>query len=252
MTIKEIETMLNIPRATVRFYEKENLVHPIREKNGYRNYSEEDVAVLMKVVTLRKLGIKVEDIKDILDGARTMEEVVKNNIFDLQEQIEELNGALKLSQIICERKESIETFDENYYWNIVLEEERKGNKFVSLARDVLKYEKHMILSEFSLEDSEGNLSTTPAKAILISAASCVCCGIVWMLLDGKLSIVSFREGLLFPLEMIIVGSCIGLPVFLIGRKKPKVAEVLKKIGWVLASLITIVLLVLILMDWVRG
>ena len=40
MTIKEVENLLDIPRATVRFYEKEGLVEPIREDNGYRNYSE--------------------------------------------------------------------------------------------------------------------------------------------------------------------------------------------------------------------
>lgn len=43
MTIKEVEKCLDIPRATVRYYEKEGLIDPIREENGYRDYSEEDV-----------------------------------------------------------------------------------------------------------------------------------------------------------------------------------------------------------------
>ena len=33
MTIKEVEQLLEIPRATVRFYEKEGLVNPSREGN---------------------------------------------------------------------------------------------------------------------------------------------------------------------------------------------------------------------------
>ena len=30
MTIKEVEQLLEVPRATVRFYEKERLINPIR------------------------------------------------------------------------------------------------------------------------------------------------------------------------------------------------------------------------------
>lgn len=50
MTIKEVETLLEIPRALVRFYEKEGLISPTRSSNSYRDYSEEDVANLMKII----------------------------------------------------------------------------------------------------------------------------------------------------------------------------------------------------------
>ena len=40
MKIKELENELDMPRATVRFYEKENLITPSRGSNGYRDYSE--------------------------------------------------------------------------------------------------------------------------------------------------------------------------------------------------------------------
>ena len=42
MTMKEVEQLLEIPRATVRFYEKEGLVSPERGGNGYRNYTYEN------------------------------------------------------------------------------------------------------------------------------------------------------------------------------------------------------------------
>ena len=47
MIIKEVEQSLGVPRATVRFYEKEGLLSPSRSENGYREYSEEDVVLLM-------------------------------------------------------------------------------------------------------------------------------------------------------------------------------------------------------------
>ena len=67
MTIKEIEKLLEIPRATVRFYEKEGLIAPDRKGNGYREYSEEDVEKLRKVIILRKIGILVNDINNIFE-----------------------------------------------------------------------------------------------------------------------------------------------------------------------------------------
>lgn len=35
MTMKEVEQLLEIPRATVRFYEKEGLVSPVRVSDVY-------------------------------------------------------------------------------------------------------------------------------------------------------------------------------------------------------------------------
>ena len=50
MNIRQIEEQLGIPRANVRYYEKEGLLHPQRGENNYRNYSEEDVETLKKIV----------------------------------------------------------------------------------------------------------------------------------------------------------------------------------------------------------
>ena len=76
MTIKEVEQCLGVPRATVRFYEKEGLLSPTRGENGYREYSEEDVVQLKKIIILRKLGFAVSDIEDVLDGAKPMSEAL--------------------------------------------------------------------------------------------------------------------------------------------------------------------------------
>ena len=84
MTIKEVEELLEIPRATIRFYEKEGLITPNREKNRYRDYSDEDVEKLKKIVILRKIGMSVEDINDIFDGAKSINEVLDENIIKLQ------------------------------------------------------------------------------------------------------------------------------------------------------------------------
>ena len=68
MTIKEVEQELDIPRATVRFYEKEKLINPERNGNTYREYSDEDMVILKKIIILRKIGLSVSEIKDFLEN----------------------------------------------------------------------------------------------------------------------------------------------------------------------------------------
>ena len=46
MTSKEMEARSGVPRANIRYYEVEGLLHPERLKNGYRSYSEEDLRTL--------------------------------------------------------------------------------------------------------------------------------------------------------------------------------------------------------------
>ena len=65
MTIREIEELSGMTRANIRFYEKEGLITPERNSNGYRNYSEEDLSILKRIRLLRTLHLSLEDIKSL-------------------------------------------------------------------------------------------------------------------------------------------------------------------------------------------
>ncbi len=69
MKIKEVEDLIGITKANIRFYEKEGLLNPGRnEENNYREYTEEDVRSLERIKTLRLLGITIAEIKQMNDG----------------------------------------------------------------------------------------------------------------------------------------------------------------------------------------
>ncbi len=68
MTIKELEVRCGLDRATIRFYEKEGLLAPVRRPNGYREYSEEDALTLEKVSLLRQLDLPLEVIRSVQRG----------------------------------------------------------------------------------------------------------------------------------------------------------------------------------------
>lgn len=246
MTIKELENELDIPRATVRFYEKENLITPSRGSNGYRDYSGEDIAKLKKIITLRKLGIAVNDIKAIFNREKELGNVVASNIEEIENQIQELSGALNLSRVICSRKDDIESFDEEFYWNYVATEEEKGNKFIEIFDGIVKYEKHLILNYFGLENSDGSVNTSGKKAAFTICAYIFAGGMLFMLFSlldsGSLSFAKFKEGVMIPFWWFIIASIVGLPLFFIGKRYPKLAAGIKKCIMTAAGIITVMLL----------
>ena len=64
MHIKDVEQRTGLSRANIRYYEQEGLVHPARRKNGYRDYSPDDLETLLRIRLLRRLDVPIEEIPD--------------------------------------------------------------------------------------------------------------------------------------------------------------------------------------------
>jgi DNA-binding transcriptional MerR regulator len=250
MAIKEVEQTLRIPRANIRFYEKKNLIHPERGANAYREYSEEDVATLKKIIILRKIGISVGDIEEVLNENVPLSELIDKNIIQLQEQIAELNGALKISQLMKNNQEELSSFDEAFYWEEIHREEKDGNKFLDIAKDILHYEKSVFLDWFGLADYNGNLNCTIWEAIRGILIFCSMYAVLWYFGEGR-NIDDAIEGFFTPFIYVAIAGFFGLPIYLIGRKHPKLAKTIKKIGMWIAVIFTIGILILILLDYLQ-
>ena len=74
MNIAEAERRTGLTRANIRFYEKEGLLTPTRGENGYRDYTEDDVQTLRKIMLLRRLRLSVPDIRAIESGEKALPE----------------------------------------------------------------------------------------------------------------------------------------------------------------------------------
>ena len=100
MTIKDVEKQTGLSRSNIRFYEKEKLIDPSRNKsNGYRDYSENDVENIKKIAYLRTLGISIEDIRSIISEKATLQEMLERQNEVLKNQIADLNKA----KLMCEK-----------------------------------------------------------------------------------------------------------------------------------------------------
>jgi len=250
MTIKEIEEKLELPRATVRFYEKEGLISPKRSGNSYREYSEEDVAVLKKIVVLRKLGMTVSGIRDYFDGAASLQELLEQNIAELEKQMKELEGALRVSKLMKDKEKDSDGFDEEYYWEEIHAEEAKGNRFLDIMNDMLQYEKHVVLKQFDLINDKGQMIYSVKESVLKAFVTCLAVGVVWFFLEG-MKWESFVEGFFWPFTCIVVFSIAGLPLHFLGKKHPEAADKLKKIGKKICIAIGFLFIILTILMWLK-
>lgn len=66
MLINEVSKATGLTKKAIAYYTGQGLVTPCILENGYRAYSEQDVAALTKIKLLRQLGIHTGDIKAIL------------------------------------------------------------------------------------------------------------------------------------------------------------------------------------------
>ncbi len=96
MKIKELEQASGIPRASIRFYEKEGLLEPERMENGYREYSDRDLEALRKIVLLRALQVPLKDIRALQLGEDALDRVLERQLSALGAQRSELDKSLRV------------------------------------------------------------------------------------------------------------------------------------------------------------
>lgn len=108
LTSKEIELRSGVPRASIRYYESEGLLTPLREKNGYRDYSQRDYEALEKIKLLRRLGVSLEELRGLQRGALELPAVLSDRMTALAAERETLS---RVEQVCGELREQGATFD---------------------------------------------------------------------------------------------------------------------------------------------
>ncbi|MGE7942570.1 MerR family transcriptional regulator [Lysinibacillus xylanilyticus] len=66
MQIKQFATKYHVSTDTVRYYEKEGLLHPHKQDNGYRVYDVTCEHTIKFILVLRQLGFTLQEIKQLL------------------------------------------------------------------------------------------------------------------------------------------------------------------------------------------
>lgn len=115
MTIKEIEERSGLARANIRFYEKEGLISPVRQENGYRDYSEKELEELEKIKLLRALDLSVEAIREAKAGKQSLTELLEAHLSYLGVETVRYQAAQKTCQKMCQDGVSYENLQAAQY-----------------------------------------------------------------------------------------------------------------------------------------
>ncbi len=66
MNIGDVSTRSGLPAKTIRYYEDIGLVKPLRGKNGYRTFREQELHKLAFLGRARALGFTIEDCRRLM------------------------------------------------------------------------------------------------------------------------------------------------------------------------------------------
>ena len=194
MTIKDIETQTGLARANIRYYEAEGLIAPERAENGYREYSQEDAEILLRVKLLRALGLTVGQIKALVRGETELETALSARIAAIQKEKAELDRAGEIAGRLRQAHAQFRTLDARPY----LDEMQTARV---LERDTLPKE-HFPWQRFFARLLDAQLYRT-----------------LWVLLLPALGfnmLKNSRGGMLF-LELLTLGTMFLLEPLLLSR-----------------------------------
>lgn len=130
MKINEVEALVNITKKNIRFYEEQGLLSPQRNtENGYRNYNEEDVQTLRQIKLLRKLGVPIEEIRQMLLGVHTLSDGMRRHLISLEREKQNLEHSISFCRNLQVMDTSISSLEIERFLGEMEELEKNGTTF---------------------------------------------------------------------------------------------------------------------------
>ena len=111
--IKQASEQTGVHLETIRYYEKQGLIAPTHQQNGYRVFDENQLEQLRFIKTCRNIGLSLSNIKTLLQLQQTpnkqcneINALAEQHLAYLDEQIKELQQVKTfLMQFVgCENK----------------------------------------------------------------------------------------------------------------------------------------------------
>ncbi len=142
MKINEVEAAVGVTKKNIRFYEEEGLISPSREPgNGYRSYSQADVERLRRIKLLRKLDVPLAEIREMLEGRKTLAEGMALQLERLNTRRKDLNEAIGFCEVLEKDTVSLNELDVEQTLARLAAREEQGVTFVNIERTDRKAER---------------------------------------------------------------------------------------------------------------
>lgn len=190
LTVGQVAALFAVTTRTLHHYDHIGLVSPSqRSWSGYRLYGADDIAKLARVVTLRRLGLGLDDVVealngDLVDTLRTHREGVIRQIEELSDVLNKIDTALEaeMSQYNVSNEELKEIFgsgfDESYEieaqqrWGeteAFQESRRRAKNYTKGDWTAIKHESDAIMDAFSQAMTHGEPADSPQAHAAVQA-----------------------------------------------------------------------------------
>jgi DNA-binding transcriptional MerR regulator len=104
MTIGKLASTAGLNASAIRYYEKQGLLHAVRNESNYRVYTDQDLLRLQLIINSTKLGFTLNQIKQFLDTL-FQEDTTLSDLDDIiKDKISEIDSRISLLE---ERKENL-------------------------------------------------------------------------------------------------------------------------------------------------
>ena len=112
MNIKQASEQSGVSAPNIRFYEKEGLLTPARQRdNSYRTYTEENIRTLKLIRMLRMLDVPLPAIRAVLQGEQSLQQALQAQQTVLEQQAAHLAAAMQFCADLARQRPQAETLD---------------------------------------------------------------------------------------------------------------------------------------------
>ena len=119
--IGEFSKVVKIFQRILRYYDEKALLKPRKdEMNGYRYYTNDDIAIINKIKSLRKYHFSIDEIKSVIEMDSTAIKIIyQQKIAEMYEKTIEYNDVIEEMKANIEQKittNKVNTYD--VFWGI--------------------------------------------------------------------------------------------------------------------------------------
>ena len=136
MNIKQAAEQSGVSSPNIRFYEKEGLMTPARNRgNAYRDYTAGDIRTLKLIRMLRMLDMPLPVIQRVLNGEQPLSEALQAQQAVLEQQAAQLAGAIRFCAELTQQTPQVDQLDVDDCLKRMQDPQEPGRFFSGWLRD---------------------------------------------------------------------------------------------------------------------
>ena len=168
MNIKQAAEQSGVSSPNIRFYEKEGLMTPARNRgNGYRDYTAGDIRTLKLIRMLRMLDMPLPVIQRVLNGEQPLTEALRAQQTVLEQQAAQLAGSIRFCAELTQQAPQVDQLDVDDCLKRMQDPREPGGFFSGWLRDYRTVAENEQKKRFSIVSEQSINTPEDFAAVLL-------------------------------------------------------------------------------------